>query len=282
MLKNTALFSVLTFFAFAAISNAGTNLDRIKIKGNYYVDESNRVVLFRGINAVQKSFPWIPQYGHLNLKNLTQLDFLQSWGFNCIRLGVMWSGVFPQRDVLNQSYIQEMSDIMDKLASRGIYVIIDLHQDMLSSKFDSYDGAPLWALSQIPNPPLAYPWPFKTHNLGFGAYATSACGFAFQCLYDNVNGFQNAFHLYWTTVAGLFKNRTSVLAYELINEPWAGDIYTNPLLLLPGKAGVNNLMPFYDNAYDRIRSIDKDTIIMYEPVTWATMSTSNLTVRTSI
>jgi endoglycosylceramidase len=100
---------------------SNSNLDKIKIKANYYTDQNNRVVLFRGINAVQKSFPWIPQYGHLNLKNLTQLDYLQSWGFNCIRLGVMWSGVYPQKGQLNQTYLDEMLEIVDQLAQRGIY-----------------------------------------------------------------------------------------------------------------------------------------------------------------
>ena len=39
-------------------------------------------------------------------------------------------------------------------------------------------------------------------------------------------------------------------------------------MLLPGVAGADNLQPFYDIISDAIRSVDKNHIIMYEPVTW--------------
>jgi endoglycosylceramidase len=282
MLKpaSTLIISALFLLQILVKASGQTNpsLEKIKIKANYYIDQNNRVVLFRGINAVQKSFPWIPQYGMQNLKSSTQLDNLKAWGFNCVRLGVMWSGVYPQKGQLNQTYLDEMLGIVDQLAQRGIYVIIDLHQDMLSSQFGSYDGAPFWLVNSMPKSAKAWPWPFKTKNLVFASYATEACGFAFQCLYNNVNGFQDAFHQFWTTIATQFGTRGSVLAYELINEPWSGDIYKNPLNFLSGYAGAKNLMPLYDNAYDQIRNIDKNTIIMYEPVTWATMSTEQLRV----
>ena len=56
--------------------------------------------------------------------------------------------------------------------------------------------------------------------------------------------------------------------YEIINEPWAGNIYAKPSLLLPGVAGSDNLLPFYDVIAANIRSVDVDHIIFYEPVTW--------------
>ena len=54
----------------------------------------------------------------------------------------------------------------------------------------------------------------------FASYVTEACGFAFQCLYDNVNNVQEYFFQYWRTVAQIFSDFPSVLAYEIINEPW--------------------------------------------------------------
>jgi hypothetical protein len=38
------------------------------------------------------------------------------------------------------TYVNEMLKIIDLLEYYGMYVIIDLHQDMMSSKFNSYDG----------------------------------------------------------------------------------------------------------------------------------------------
>ena len=57
-------------------------------------------------------------------------------------------------------------------------------------------------------------------------------------------------------------------AIEIINEPFAGNIYSNPLLLLPGVAGQLNLQPFYDAIALAIRSEDEAHLIFYEPVTW--------------
>jgi len=48
------------------------------------------------------------------------------------------------------------------------------------------------------------------------------------------------------------------------------------LNLLPGVTGAKNLMPLYDKSYDKIRQYDENTIIFYEPVTWAVMSTSKI------
>ena len=45
------------------------------------------------------------------------------------------------------------------------------------------------------------------------------------------------------------------IGYDLINEPWAGDIYSNPSLLLPGAAGRENIMPMYDKLNDAIRKV---------------------------
>ena len=43
-----------------------------------------------------------------------------------------------------------------------MYVILDMHQDVLSSKYNTYDGAPLWLVDMMPQPKHKYPWPFKS------------------------------------------------------------------------------------------------------------------------
>lgn len=91
----------------------------------------------------------------------------------------------------------------------------------------------------------------------FAAYLTESCGFAFQCLYENRNNFSDYFELYWSIVAKTFSEKTNILGYELINEPWVGNFYANPLLLFPSVAGQCNLMPLYDRAYNAIRKYKK-------------------------
>ena len=48
-----------------------------------------------------------------------------------------------------------------RCADRGIYTILDMHQDVLSSLYDAYDGAPLWLMESFPEPTNPYPWPLE-------------------------------------------------------------------------------------------------------------------------
>jgi aryl-phospho-beta-D-glucosidase BglC (GH1 family) len=44
----------------------------------------------------------------------------------------------------------------------------------------------------------------------------------------------NKFATYWKKVAAAFKGNKYVIAYELMNEPWPGNMYENPLVMVPG------------------------------------------------
>jgi endoglycosylceramidase len=49
-----------------------------------------------------------------------------------------------------------------------------------------------------------------------------------QSLYDNEQQIQDHFAQFWAQVAQRFKDNPYVLGYELLNEPWAGDVYRHP------------------------------------------------------
>ena len=57
-------------------------------------------------------------------------------------------------------------------------------------------------------------------------------------------------------------------ADEIINEPFAGNFYADPLLLVPGVAGKKNLQRMYDHVAPSIRAYDTNHMIFFEPVTW--------------
>jgi endoglycosylceramidase len=268
-----ALFFIYSITQLNSIeSKFNDALNKVKLNGNYFVDNYGRVKLFHGANYIKRGYPWYPE----ELTNQTMIDNLKTWGFNSVRLGVMWSGLRPDIKTVNITYLNIILKMIDDLSDRGIYVIIDLHQDWMSSKFGSYDGFPRWLVDLMPNSTNPYPWPFKSKNLTLTSYLTDACGFAFQNLYSNVNKFEDYFLEYWTIVVNSVANRTSVLAYEIINEPWSGDIYSNPNLLLPGNAGKYNLLPFYDNVYKTIRKYDNETLVMYEPVIYGNILNGKL------
>lgn len=99
-------------------------------------------------------------------------------------------------------------------------------------------------------------------------YFSFAVSRAFQSLYDNKWGWADLFANYWQIVATSFRDQPGILGYELINEPWAGDMYRNPLLMVPGVADYHNLAPFYEKLQSSIRSVDPDRILFMESITF--------------
>lgn len=128
------ILSFVLTILFSVLHNANSTLSKIKSDGRWFIDEDHRAILFHGFNAVNKEFPWLPDSTNVNLKNETQLALLKKWGFNSVRLGFMWSGLYPKKDKINQTYVDEMVKIINNLEKYNIYVILELHQDMMSTK----------------------------------------------------------------------------------------------------------------------------------------------------
>ena len=74
----------------------------------FIYDDHGRVSLFHGANIVMKGYPWYPQF----LLNKEHIAEISSWGFNTIRLGVMWTGVEPEKGVYNETYISIIDNIL--------------------------------------------------------------------------------------------------------------------------------------------------------------------------
>lgn len=56
-------------------------------------------------------------------------------------------------------------------------------------------------------------------------YFTEASAAAFQNLYNNTDGLLDAWAEFWGRTAQGFKDQRNIIGYELINEPFAGDIF---------------------------------------------------------
>ena len=122
--------------------------------------------------------------------------------------------------------------------------------------------------------PLKWPYPIPDNSTypprpecsglswANGQFTLSACE-AYESLYDNYDGIGDAFNNFWVEVAKAFKENQYVIGYELINEPWAGNIYTAPWQLIPSVADRFRLQPFYDKAVKKIRQIDPDHLIFF-------------------
>ena len=56
-----------------------------------------------------------------------------------------------------------------------------------------------------------------------------------------------------------------MLAYEIMNEPWWGDIYGDPTLLESGVAEKKAVGPFMERMHGIIRKQDESTPILFAP-----------------
>ena len=118
---------------------------------------------------------------------------------------------------------------------------------MFSSKYCLYDGVPLWVVNKS-TPRHPFPWPLKgdclSRSWGLN-WAAEASSHAAQDLYDNTNGMLDDMANFWKRSAEIWANKPSVIGYDIINEPWAGDFYEDPLIMVPGEAGKRNLQPMF-------------------------------------
>lgn len=248
--------------------------DVIKVStSGHFVDGFGRVRIFRGFNDVGEAkgsgeTPGGPQYQPYLFETPEVVEQLEKWGFNAARVPMMWSGLALEEGMYDYAYASTMMGVVADLNAHGMYSLLDMHQDVLSSTLGEYDGAPQWLTNRTERR-HAYPWPLEEPLKSWGlGYMAEATGQSFQEIYDNTHGGLDAWGDVWKYAARLFKDVPGILGYELLNEPWAGDVYAQPSLMVPGVAGAQNLQPSYASVAASIREVDDDTIIFYEPVTW--------------
>lgn len=138
----------------------------IKTKGPWFVDESGRRVMLRGVNlggstkvpVRPNGATWNPDgffdHQHVSFVGrpfpLAEADEhysrLQAWGFNCLRLLITWEAVEHEGPgIYDQEYLDYLYDVVKKAGEYGFHVFIDPHQDVFS-RFSGGDGAPGWVL----------------------------------------------------------------------------------------------------------------------------------------
>jgi len=263
-----------------------TSAIRVDTERHLFIDDQNREVYFHGINVVYKIPPWIPpvdKFNPLTSFSSEDIQFLKDIGHNIIRLGVQWPGVEPNRGEYNSTYLDVVKSIVENSKTNNIFTLLDFHQDILSEKFCG-EGIPKWAVkpayltAPFPLPVQLSSFPLDDEDVPSKAdcdknlwptyHAAMKTASSYQSLYSNVDGIQDAFGAFWRKVADTFKDEDYVIGYELINEPFAGDFYRNPFLMVPSVADRWNLQPMYDNLNNYIRQVDPNHIIFFESVTW--------------
>jgi hypothetical protein len=216
----------------------------------------------------------LPEFDQSDLPNSrNDLAQMRGLGFNFIRLAVNWSQLEPTPGLYSTTYIDRIAQVVQWAGQQGIYVLIDMHEDNYSrftpetaplsvppllgpvtESAGHADGAPPWAVSSDGFPALA------VDNQGPLDLFVEA---AFTNFWLNLvprdgagkpvpqgeapgPGLQDHYVGAVAALASRFKDDSTVVGYDIMNEPLPG------ALAAPGVFDQGYLYPFYRRVIDAV------------------------------
>ena len=127
-------------------------LEPLGVDGDRIVDTAGRTVLLHGMNCGEKS----SQRRHESWHGPEDFQNMRRWGMNCLRLLVHWSAVEPEPGAYDEDYLQRLDRRIQWARDAGLYVILDMHQDLFSEAIPGGNGAPAWAVITDAMPDYRY------------------------------------------------------------------------------------------------------------------------------
>jgi endoglycosylceramidase len=233
-------------------------------------DEDGRQVVLRGVNV-----NGLAEYARANPdlepnRPVTDetWDLVAAEGFNAVRLLVSWSRLEPEPGEIDDAYVDEIVAQVRAAGERGVYTIVDMHQDAWGPHVatppgvtcppgrepaNGWDGAPGWAT------PAAGPGLDSCRPAGGEAKPGSDLVVeAWDRFYLDTDGVQTHLVDVWEHLAAALADEPSVAGYDLLNEPGhgSGPGGTGPVGGLLSE--IPALGDYYARAIDAIRRGEAD------------------------
>jgi len=221
----------------------------LRSEGGFFRDGTGGVVLLRGVNVAGNSK--VPPFRPIG--DAALFDPLPRWGLDVVRLLFTWEAYEPQPGSYDEDYLAYYVRTAQAAAARGLWVVVDFHQDAFSRAALSGcgEGFPAWAL-----PPTVVP---ATPDNGaacvdWGSRMIGNPGVkaAWDAFYADTNGARSRYLLMIARVASALAAEPAVVGYDLLNEP-GGDERTQ-------------IGPLYEDAARALRAVDPSAIIFVSPV----------------
>lgn len=144
-------------------------------------------------------------------------------GFDIIRLAVTWQNLEPEMGKYNETYLESLDSIFALAEKYGVYILLDMHQDIYSGNGGKSvgDGAPEWAVitdGAKPRMPI-FVW---ADGYFFGRWVHNS----FDNFWNNTpvagRGLQDRYCDLWKMLAARYGNSPALFGYDLMNEPFPG------------------------------------------------------------
>lgn len=262
---------------------------------SYLLDKEGRVRVYHGVNIVYKTTPYHPELKKFDpLLSLSKEDYqyLKNFGFNVVRFGIIWEAVEISPGIYDKNYLKKIKEIMIEFKKNHIFVIFDSHQDLFTrlfcgegtpkfyakllsykTKCDSNVFSRIFELAGVCIPLSKFNWDYDDEGMpllkncmeNFRLYHQSPeLTTMYQSFYDNMNGVQDRYIDYWKVVMANFKDFDNIIGFDLWNEPFPGNVWSNPSQVIPGHADNNQILPFYKKLDKELRKINKNFNFMFQ------------------
>jgi len=191
-------------------------MDQIKVQGRRFVDPLGRERIFHGLNLKDDTGEKIDWLDEEFFRRAAAL------GQRLLRLGLHWEYLEPNPGQYNEEILAKVDRIFDLGAKYGIYIFIDMHQDIWSSFEDGGGhGAPKWAC-------LADGYKARAPKRVWaeGYFIDKARHRCFDHFWRNTpvrgKGLQDHYASLWQLFARRYGDHPALFGFNLFNEPFPG------------------------------------------------------------
>jgi endoglycosylceramidase len=244
----------------SSLPSSGSNTAATR---SYLTDDAGRSLILRGFNTASsaKSAPD-------GMPDFTEADLVREhaeMGTNFVRFLISWRSVEPAPGQYDQAYLDRVEERVGWYAERGYKVMLDMHQDVYSGAITPEgnggngagaigNGAPAWA-TYMDGLPVAPQPRWELYYIQPGVMR------AFDNFWNTTGKHPELVEHYanaWRAVADRFADNDTVVAYDLMNEPFGGTMQGPEFEAGP-------LTAMYQRTTNAIRQVDQDSWVCVAP-----------------
>lgn len=234
----------------------------------FVTDWQGRVLIPRGTNVISASKGSPDRLGGVEEETVRVLA--EEHGFNVVRHLILWDAIEPAQGVYNERYLDLVEQRLDWYAANGLYVILDMHQDIYSACFTG-DGAPEWAvITDGAKFEVMEGAPWWMNNTDEAVQNATMNFFLPERGHPEL---REAYAAMWKHVVERFADHPAVLGYDIMNEPSFNSLGTaEEAAARAREAGETGdyrnqvLTAFMQENIDAIREADPNGYIVVSPV----------------